>query len=82
MGATKPTLCRAAKAKFASGADGWLVAFAAVQNGVVVTNEQPAPESKREIKLPDVCVQFGVQYKDAFQMLRELAVQFDYSDDA
>ena len=57
-----------------------LVAFAAVQNGVVVTNEQPAPESKREIKLPDVCVQFGVTYKDTFQMLRELAVRFDYSE--
>lgn len=75
-----PRYIDSAKAKFASGADGWLVAFAAVQDGVVVTNEQPAPDSKREIKLPDVCTQFAVPYKDSFQMLRELAVQFDYGE--
>ena len=35
-----------AKAKFASGADGWLVAYAKVHKNVLVTLEQPAPESK------------------------------------
>ena len=44
-----------AKAKFATGADGWLVAYARVHGATVVTNEQSAPDSKREIKLPDVC---------------------------
>lgn len=66
-----------AKAKFATGADGWLVAYAKVHDAVVITNEQPAPESKTEIKLPDVCAQFKVPYKDTFVMLRELAVRFD-----
>jgi hypothetical protein len=67
-----------AKAKFAAGADGWLVAFAVVHDAIVVTNEQPAPVSRRDIKLPDVCDQFGVAYRDTFQMLRDLAVQFDW----
>lgn len=66
-----------AKAKFATGADGWLVAYAKVHNGVVITNEQPAPESKTEIKLPDVCTQFNVPYKDTFAMLRELAIRLE-----
>ncbi len=66
-----------AKAKFATGADGWLVAYAKVHGVIVVTNEQPAPESKKEIKLPDVCSQFSVSYKDTFFMLRDLGVQFD-----
>lgn len=66
-----------AKAKFATGADGWLVAHAKVHGGVVITNEQPAPESKTEIKLPDVCTQFKVPYKHTFLMLRELGVRFD-----
>lgn len=66
-----------AKAKFATGADGWLVAYAKVHNGVVITNEQSAPESKAEIKLPDVCAHFNVPYKDTFLMLRDLALQFD-----
>ncbi len=66
-----------AKAKFATGADGWLVAYAKVHGAIVITNEQPAPDSRSEIKLPDVCAEFGVPYKDTFLMLRELAVQFE-----
>lgn len=66
-----------AGAKFASGADGWLVAYAKVHGGVVITNEQPRPESRAEIKLPDVCTQFNVWYKDTFLLLRELSLQFD-----
>ncbi len=68
-----------AKAKFATGADGWLVAFAKVHNIVVVTNEQPRPEAKREIKLPDVCTQFGVEYKDIFFVLRDLKISYKWS---
>ncbi len=65
-----------AKAKFATGADGWLVAYAHVHDCVVVTNEQSAPNSRSEIKLPDVCEQFEVQRQDAFTMLRSLQVRF------
>jgi len=67
-----------AKAKFATGADGWLVAHAMVNHVMVVTNEQPAPESRKEIKLPDVCSQFNVTYKDTFAMLRELSVRYEW----
>ena len=70
-----------AKAKFATGADGWLVAYARVHGATVVTNEQSAPESKREIKLPDVCDQFGVQRENIFAMLRALNVCFDWAGD-
>ena len=73
-----PQFTDAAKAKFATGADGWLVAFATVGDAIVVTNEQPAPEARREIKLPDVCDEFNVPYEDTFQMLRDLAVRFDW----
>lgn len=74
-----PRVLDSAKAKFAAGADGWLVAFAAVDGAIVVTNEQPAPESRRDIKLPDVCSHFGVKYLDTFDMLRELSVQFTWA---
>jgi hypothetical protein len=66
----------AAKAKFATGADAWLVAYAKVHGAIVVTNEQPAPDSKREIKLPDVCVQFNLRPEGTFSMLRNLGVEF------
>lgn len=68
----------AAKAKFATGADGWLVAYARVNACVVVTLEEPRPESRNQIKLPDVCIQFGVPYENVFTMLRALQVQFSY----
>ena len=70
-----------AKAKFATGADGWLVAYARVHGATVVTNEQSAPESKKEVKLPDLCAQFGVQRDNTFAMLRSLNVQFDWTGD-
>jgi hypothetical protein len=65
-----------ATAKFATEADGWLVAFSMVHGTVVVTNEQPRPESRNRVLLPDVCAQFNVTYKDTFVMLRELGVRF------
>ena len=68
-----------AKAKFATGADGWLVAYAKVNDCVVVTLEESRPESRNQIKLPDVCLQFGVVYQDVFAMLRTLRVHYDYT---
>lgn len=69
----------AAKAEFATVADGWVVAFALANGSTVVTQEVPAPESKRKIKIPDVCNAFNVPYANAFQMLRSLGVMFRYS---
>jgi hypothetical protein len=68
-----------AKAKFATGADGWLVAYAQVHGATVVTNEQPAPGARKEIKLPDVCDQFSVKRENTFSMLRALGVRFDWT---
>lgn len=68
-----------AKAKFATGADGWLVAYARINNSIVVTNEQSRPESRNEIKLPDVCKQFGVQFQNTFEMLKALGTSYHYA---
>jgi hypothetical protein len=67
-----------AKAKFATEADGWLAAYAMVHDVTIVTNEQPRPQSRNRILLPDVCIQFNVTYKDTFYMLNDLAVRFDW----
>lgn len=68
-----------AKARFATGADGWLVAFAKVHGAVVVTNEERRPEAKRVIQLPDVCSEFDVPYTGTFQMLKDLAVRLEFN---
>jgi hypothetical protein len=66
-----------AKAKFATEADGWLVAYSMVYGTTVVTNEQPRPESRSRVLLPDVCAQFKVSSRDTFTMLRNLTVKLD-----
>ena len=45
---------------------------------VVVTQEAPAPESKTDVKVPDVCEAFKVPYIDTFEMLEKLGVQFTW----
>jgi hypothetical protein len=68
-----------AKAKFATEADGWLVAYAMAHGSIVVTNEQPRPDSRNRILLPDVCDQFNVIHKDTFFMLKELGIRFNWA---
>lgn len=70
----------AAKAKFASGADGWLVAYSRVNGTTVVTNEQPEPNAKKIIKLPDVCDAFDVRYENTFSMLHQIGVRYHFSE--
>jgi hypothetical protein len=66
----------AAKADFAKGADGWLVAYAAAKGRVVVTHEVLASDARRKVPIPNVCDAFGVVCADTFKMLRELGVRF------
>ena len=68
-----------AKAKFASDADGWLVAHGMATGKTVVTLEQSSPESLTAIKLPDVCHAFSVPCDNTFAMLHRLGVQYPYS---
>ena len=75
-----PSYADHAKAKFATGADGWLVACAQVRGATVVTNEQPAPASRKDVKLPDVCDEFQVPRQNTFVMLRALGAQFDWTE--
>ncbi len=65
----------AAKADFARGADGWLVAYAMAKGGIVVTLEILNLNIRRKVPIPNVCQQFGVQFVDTFEMLRQLGVQ-------
>jgi hypothetical protein len=65
-----------AKAEFASNADGWLVAYAGVHDLIVVTHETHEPARRNKIKVPNGCEQFGVEWIDTFEMLRQLEVKF------
>lgn len=66
----------AAKTEFASVADGWLMAYASVNDQIVVTHEEYAPEVKRKVPIPNVCVEFDIEYVNTFEMLHALGEKF------
>jgi hypothetical protein len=67
-----------AEDEFARAADGWLVAYAAVHECVVVTHELPSPLAEKRVPIPSICDKYQVSYRDTFSMLRELGVQFSW----
>lgn len=67
-----------ALAEFATVADGWLAAYAGENALTVVTQEVAAPESKKEVKIPDVCEAFDVPCIDTFEMLEKLKIRLTW----
>ncbi|HQT90663.1 MAG TPA: DUF4411 family protein [Candidatus Kryptobacter bacterium] len=65
-----------AKTEYAGSVDGWLIAYAKAKGMILVTHEEPAPESKKQVKIPDVCNAIGVQCINTFDMLRTLGTKF------
>ena len=53
-----------------------VIAYAAVNKLVVVTHEEFAPAAKRKVPMPNVCVEFDVEYVNTFEMLRSLNERF------
>lgn len=68
-----------AKAEFARGADGWVIAYAEVHGLTLVTHEAFDPNARKRVPIPNVCRQFGVPTEDTFAMLRRLEVQFGWA---
>jgi hypothetical protein len=62
--------------KFLSVADPWLVAKAKVLGATIVTHEVIAPSNTKKVKIPNICAQFGVNYTNPFNMLRNLDAKF------
>ncbi len=73
---SNPQFTAEAKAEFATSADGWLVAYAKVIDLIVVTHEVYEPAIRKRVKIPNVCLQFGVDCNNTFEMLLALGVKF------
>lgn len=78
----QPRFTPTAKTEFASVADCWMVAHAKAHGLVIVTGETFDPNSRKRIKIPNVCQAFEVEYVDTFQMLNELGVRFTWEPPA
>lgn len=62
--------------KFLSRADAWVIAKAAVTHATVVTLEIEVDMHSHQVKIPNVCRAFGVQYLNTFDMMQQLGAQF------
>lgn len=54
--------------------DAWLVAFAKAHKLTLVTYEVSDPACKKNIKIPDACIPFGVTSISPIQLLRDLSI--------
>lgn len=75
VGKHQPPYKSSAVDAFLNVADSWIVASAHRHRATIVTNEKPAPESKRKIKIPDVAAQFNVPCINTLDFLRVLNVR-------
>lgn len=66
---------QSAKEEFASKADSWLCAYALAYGHTIVTLEKYQAEIKNRIKIPNVCVEFGIRYIDLLQFMREVGIR-------
>ncbi len=66
----------AAQAKFASDADGWLVAASKQAGFCLVTHETRQEAARARVPIPNVCEEFRVSYCNTFEMLRELGCTY------
>jgi predicted nucleic acid-binding protein len=63
-------------------ADFALIAHAAGHGDIVVTNEQPRPDSRKKVKIPDACAAMGVRTADIFTVLRMTGGVLQLRDEA
>ena len=67
-----------AKARSATGADGRLLAYAMAKDMTVVTNRQPAAESRRETKLPAFVPTSACPFADIFLTLHTFGARYEW----
>lgn len=66
-----------AKFEFAEAADSWLCAHASAYSYVIVTEERYEPNSRKRVKIPNVCKEFAIDYINRIQFIRELGIKFE-----
>jgi hypothetical protein len=71
----QPQYTAAARAEFASVADGWLIAYAVEKKLTIVTHEQYSKDARARVLIPNVCKAFSVPCVNTFEMLRDLGVK-------
>ena len=66
---------QAAIDKFLASGDLRLIAHALASGATVVTREQSASDSKKNVKIPDACAAFGIACVDPFTAYRSMGLR-------
>lgn len=61
---------------FLKKADPWVIALAKKLDATVVTLEVLVLANAKQVKIPNVCVKYGLKYINTYQMLRDLHARF------
>lgn len=61
---------------FLNKADPWLIAKAHILDATVVTQERLVDDNCKDVKIPNVCRDFDVNYTSTFQLLSDLEARF------
>lgn len=70
----------AAKPEFLAGGDPWLIAKAKAIGATVVTQETFDAQTKKKVKIPNVCRAFNVPYINTFGLLEQNGATFIMRD--
>lgn len=63
-----------AKEEFASVADSWLCAYALAYDEIIVTEEIYDANIKNNVKIPNVCEEFGIRCINLLQFIRKIDI--------
>lgn len=61
---------------FLSQADYYICAHALAGGHTIITHEQPQPESKKRVLIPDVCLGLKIQYQSIHSLLQNEKARF------
>lgn len=64
------------KASFLDAADPWLIAKAMTLGATLVTHEKLEASNSTKVKIPNICREFGVDYRDTFDLLEVSDARF------
>ncbi|MYW14591.1 DUF4411 family protein [Streptomyces sp. SID2955] len=74
---SRPYTAAALQEFLTNTADFFLVAYAIAHGHTLVTHEQPRPEARKRVLIPDACQAMGVTYVNTFVMLRSTKARLD-----
>jgi predicted nucleic acid-binding protein len=58
-------------------ADPWVIAHAMAEGAIVVTKENKELQSRKKVKIPDVCDNLNIEWINDFEFIRRMGIKFN-----